>query len=139
MKADLKEMLGGAVQAKFAHSFEKVMENLLDPNTPYKDKREINIKMKFVQNEMRDNVLVEVNVTEKLASQGGLATQFEIGKDLRTGKIYAEEYGKQLKGQFAMDMTELDPAPNVNRETGEILDNASDEKTVVDFRKAQGE
>lgn len=97
-KIELKEMVGGALQQKFAHSFEKVMENMLDPNMPYKDKREIVIKMKFVQNEARDNVATEIHVTEKLASQSAMITQFSVGKDLRTGEIIAEEYGKQLKG-----------------------------------------
>lgn len=50
-KIDLREMVGGALQDKFQHSFERVMENLQDRNTPYKDKREIVIKMAFVQNE----------------------------------------------------------------------------------------
>ena len=31
-KVDLKEMMGGALQAKFQHSFERVMENLQDRN-----------------------------------------------------------------------------------------------------------
>lgn len=50
-KVDLKEMIGGSVQEKFQHSFDRVMENMQDVNTPYKEKREINIKMTFVQNE----------------------------------------------------------------------------------------
>ena len=123
-KIELKEMVGGALQAKFAHSFEKVMENMLDPNMPYKDKREIVIKMKFAQNEARDNIATEITVKEKLASQSALIAQFSVGKDLRTGEIMVEEYGKQLKGQIEVDA-----------ETGEIMDR----KGVVDFRKAQGE
>lgn len=130
-KIQLKEMVGGALQAKFAHSFEKVMENMLDPNMPYKDKREIVIKMKFVQNEARDNIVSEITVTEKLASQSALTTQFAVGKDLRTGEIVAEEYGKQLKGQLSMDSM----IESVDPETGEITESRS----VVDFRKAQGE
>lgn len=49
MKIDLKDVAGGAVQEKFAHSFEKVMENMQDVNTPYKDKRQIIITMPFMQ------------------------------------------------------------------------------------------
>lgn len=123
-KIELKEMVGGALQAKFAHSFEKVMENMLDPNMPYKDKREIVIKMKFAQNEARDNIATEITVKEKLASQSALIAQFSVSKDLRTGEIMVEEYGKQLKGQIEVDA-----------ETGEIMDR----KGVVDFRRAQGE
>lgn len=130
-KIDLKEMVGGALQDKFQHSFERVMENLQDRNTPYKNKREIVIKMVFVQNEQRDNVVASVKVTEKLASQGELTTQFAMGKDLRTGEVIAEEYGNQLKGQMALDTKTV----NVDMETGEVLE----EETVVDFRKVKGE
>lgn len=128
-KIDLKEMVGGALQDKFQHSFDRVMENLQDRNTPFKDKREITIKMTFVQNEQRDNVVASVKVTEKLASQGELTTQFAMGKDLRTGEVVAEEYGgNQLKGQMMLDASQVDP------ETGEIA-----EETIVDFRKVKGE
>lgn len=131
-KIDLREMVGGALQDKFQHSFERVMENLQDRNTPFKDKREIIIKMTFAQNEQRDNVVALVKVTEKLASQGELTTQFAMGKDLRTGEVIAEEYGNnQLKGQMALDTK----VAKVDMETGEVLE----EETVVDFRKVKGE
>lgn len=130
-KIDLREMVGGALQDKFQHSFERVMENLQDRNTPFKDKREIVIKMTFAQNEQRDNVVASVKVTEKLASQGELITQFAMGKDLRTGEVIVEEYGNQLKGQTSMDTSTV---ANVDMETGEVL-----EDTVVDFRKVKGE
>lgn len=131
-KIDLREMVGGALQDKFQHSFERVMENLQDRNTPFKDKREIIIKMTFAQNEQRDNVVASVKVTEKLASQGELTTQFAMGKDLRTGEVIAEEYGSnQLKGQMALETK----VAKVDMETGEVLE----EETVVDFRKVKGE
>lgn len=125
MKIDLKDIASGALQEKFAHSFEKVMENLQDVNTPYKDKRQIVITMTFVQNEQRDNVIADISVKEKLAAQGGLTTQFAVGKDLRSGKVVAEEYGKQLRGQISMD----DNMSKVDIETGE----------VIDMRKVKGE
>lgn len=128
-KVDLGKMVGGALQEKFQNSFRRVMENLQDVNTPYKDKREIIIKMTFVQNEQRDTVATDISVTEKLASQAKLITNFAVGKDLRTGEAFAEEYGKsQLRGQMQMDT-----APQVDLDTGEVLE----DETVVDFRKVK--
>lgn len=127
---NLKDMVSGALQQKFQNSFERVMENMQDENTPYKDKRQITITMTFVQNEQRDDVVCDIAVKEKLAMQGGLKTHFSVGKDLRTGKVVAEEYGNQLKGQMSMD----DAAENiatVDTETGEILED------VIDIRKAK--
>lgn len=140
----LQELVGGALQEKFNKAFEKVVENLQDINTPYKNKREINIKLKFTQNELRDDVSVEVDVTEKLAPQAGMKTGFAIGKDLATGELFAEEYGKQIKGQMTVaeyEKLQQEAAPEsgnvivgnvVDPETGEILE----QDTVVDFRKA---
>lgn len=126
---NLKNMVGGALQQKFQNSFERVMENMQDENTPYKDKRQITITMTFVQNEQRDDVVCDIAVKEKLAMQGGLKTHFSVGKDLRTGKVAAEEYGNQLKGQ--MSMSDDESVAAVDLETGEVLED------VIDIRKAK--
>ena len=113
------------------------MENLQDPNTSFKVKRGIDIKLGFTQNENRDDVKVSVVVSEKLAPQQDMSTSFYIGKDLQTGEVFAEEYGKQVRGQ--MSLNEIAPveqtvsAEVIDTETGEILEDAG---TVVDFRKA---
>ena len=138
-KVELQSIVGGQLQEKFKHAFEKVIENLQDPNTSYKVKIGINIILDFVQTEARDNVAVSVLVTEKLAPQQDMNTMFYIGKDLRTGELYAEEYGKQVRGQMSLDdyQTADEPATEektVDEETGEILDD--DQSKVVDLRKA---
>ena len=141
-KVELKDLVGGALQEKFSKAFEKVIENLQDQNTSFKVKRGITIKMSFVQNEARDDVSVMVDVSEKLAPQAGMKTSFSIGKDLKTGEIYAEEYGKKIKGQ--MSLKDYETASEqakvqkidgdvVDTETGEIIEHANN---VVDLRKA---
>ena len=133
MKTNLKELAGGAVQEQFSASFEKVMENLQNPNTPYKNVREITIKLKFTQNEGRDDVKCSILVSEKLAPQSTMETAFSVGKDLRTGEIYYTEYGKQLRGQISMeDVKQAEIPANVDQETGEVLPEHTD--NVVDFR-----
>lgn len=131
-KIELRELVGGALQEQFAKSFEKIVENLQNPNTPYKNSREITIKLKFTQNEKRDDVKCGILVTEKLAPQSPMETSFAIGTDLRTGEVYAKEYGKQVKGQLSMNMET--PAAKVDEETGEILN--ENPGNVVDLRKA---
>lgn len=127
---ELKDLVGGAVQEKFNRAFERVVENLQDQNTSFKVKRRITITMDFIQNEQRDDVSCAVNVVEKLAPSSPMATSFAIGKDLKTGEMYAEEYGKQIKGQMKLEDFAT-PEPAVDAETGEIIEN-----NVVDFRKA---
>lgn len=134
-KIELKELVGGALQDKFQKSFEKVIENLQDVNTTYKAKRNINIKLTFEQNEARDDVKVNIEVTEKLAPQTPMKAMFYIGQDLKTGQLFAEEYGNQIKGQRTLDdykTEEIVDGKAVDTETGEII-----EDKVVDFRKTQ--
>lgn len=131
-KIELKELVGGALQEQFAKSFEKVIENLQNPNTPYKNTREITIKLKFQQNERRDDVKVGIAVAEKLAAQSPMETGFSIGTDLRTGEVYAVEYGKQLRGQMSIEDMQPPQDDDIDPDTGEIL-NAPN---VIDLRKA---
>ena len=53
MEISLQELAGGALQEKVNQAFEKVMQNMQDPNTPWKNKRKITVGITFVQNEDR--------------------------------------------------------------------------------------
>lgn len=126
-KIELQDLVGGALQEKFQKAFSKVIENLQDVNTSYKIKRGITIKLTFDQNEARDDVSVSVDVSEKLAPQAQMKTSFYIGKDLKTGDVYAEEYGKQIRGQMSLEdyetkdeVKEID-GNKVNTTTGEVV------------------
>lgn len=100
-------------------SFDRVHANLLDPNTAYKEKREINIKMVFQQNEARDDVAIDIQVKEKLAPQIPISTRMAIGTDLRTGELIAEEYGVgQIRGQMEMEEEVIDIRKEATIKTG---------------------
>lgn len=73
-KVNLEQFAGGALQEKFDSAMEQVLANLLDPNTPWKNKREINIKVTFEQNEDRDDTTVDVSVVPKLAAAKSIGT-----------------------------------------------------------------
>lgn len=130
----LNELLGGALQETFQSSLEKVLENMLDINTPYKTRRSITIKLSFDQNEVRDDIKVHIDVSEKLAPRGTMETSFAFGRNLETGEIVAEEYGKQIKGQLHLNDAKpkyeaLEDGRMVDMETGEI------EEGVIDLRE----
>lgn len=128
-KVSLEKIAGGALQEKFSQSFEKVINNLSDPNTSYKEERKITITLKFAQNETRDDVICSLAVVEKLAAHKQTKTSFAIGKNLRTGDISVEEYGKN---QISLDDL------NVDTETGEIIEEEKEEKAegnIIDLRK----
>lgn len=127
-KISLENIAGGALQEQFSKAFARVIENLADPNTSFKETRKITITLKFNQNEQRDDVSCEVNVAEKLATQAHTKTSFSVGKDLKTGDVYAEEYGK-LKGQTSMLDITVDP------ETGEVIEETPASSNIINLRK----
>lgn len=114
------------MQEQFQKSFEAVIDNMLNPNTSYRNSREIVIKLKFTQNEARDDVHCAVSCSEKLAPQSPMETAFSIGTDLRTGEKYVEEYGKHVRGQVTIDEVIEE---TVDEDTGEIK--------VIDLRNAK--
>ena len=132
MKVSLEEILGGGLQEQFTKSFDKVIANLADPNTAFKPCRKITIELKFTQNEARDDVSCAVSVKEKLEAQAPMSTAFMIGKNLKTGEMYAEEYGRhnRLKGQTTIDEMKVDPS------TGEVLEEQpKTASNVIDLRR----
>ena len=132
-KVSLEQIMGGGLQEQFSKSFDRVIENLADPNTGFKEARKITIELKFTQNEARDDVSCAVSVKEKLEAQAPMSTAFMIGKNLKTGEMYAEEYGRHnhLKGQTTFEDMKVDP------ETGEVLEEQpKTTAAVLDLRHA---
>ena len=132
-KVSLEQIMGGGLQEQFGKAFDRVIENLADPNTGFKEARKITIELKFTQNEARDDVFCAVSVKEKLAAQAAMSTAFMVGKNLKTGELYAEEYGRHnhLKGQMSVDEMNVDPS------TGEVIEEQPKvSANVIDLRKA---
>ena len=130
MEISLQELAGGALQEKVNQAFEKVMQNMQDPNTPWKNKRT------FAQNEDRTDCTCDISVDTKLAAVKPVSTKFCTQKDLATGEIYAQEYGPGIRGQMSFEdvdqnMVEIN-GNMVDTETGEIKEDG-----VIDLRGAK--
>lgn len=134
-KINLEEFAGGALQEKFEQAFEKTIQNMLDPNTPWKNKRKITVEVTFEQDEMRQDTAVHVSVVTKLAPVKPVETRMVIGKNLKTGETFAEEYGKQIRGQMSIDDFQENEVGEqlVDVETGEV----KEPEKIVDFRAKQ--
>ncbi|MCM1220631.1 MAG: hypothetical protein NC548_39700 [Lachnospiraceae bacterium] len=122
---DLRGIADGALQEKFQAALEEVLRNMQDPNTPWKNKREITIRLKFIQNEERNDTACEISVEKKLAQPKSVMTKFAVGRDLSTGRVEAVEYGPGIKGQMSLDDFQ---------ESGQ---DKGSRNTVVDFRSAK--
>lgn len=115
-KVSLSALTGGALQEKFDRAMETVINNMQDPNTPWKNKRGITIKLMFEQDEDRNDATVHISVETKTAPVKPIATRMAVGKDLATGEVFAQEYGSQIRGQMSMD-----PSTGEVKETGNVL------------------
>jgi len=70
----------GAVSERFEEEMEKLIENVLDPNTDIKKIREITIKLKIKPAlENRERCSLETIVSSKLAPAKALASHIHIG------------------------------------------------------------
>ena len=123
----LDELCRGVLTEIVNMDLEKIVENILDPNTSETKKRKLTINISFSPNSGRD--LVDVDITTKtiLAPVEGVNTKIVIGKDLKTGKVAMEEWNKQIPGQMVLQ--------GVDTETGEILEPVETENKVLDLRK----
>lgn len=123
----LQEVAGGALQEKANQALQKVFANMQDPNTPWRNKRVVTIKLSFTQNEDRDDSTCEISVDTKLAPVKPVETKFSIAKNLKTGEVEAMEYGPGIKGQMTLSDYPIDrtseitiDGKRVDTETGEI-------------------
>ena len=132
---DLRGFAGGALQEKAEEAMRKVISNMRDPNTPWKKQRQIVMKLTFAQNESRDDTEVSVSVDVKLAPVSPVDTRMAIGVDLRVGKAYAQEYGKQVRGQMCFDDLEP-PASSGVQDAGAPAGEEGAGSDVIDFRSA---
>lgn len=109
---NLEQFADGALAEKFNIALKEVLENIADPNTPFKTKRKLTIDLTFITDEERELSVVGIETKTKLAQPKGVATKIIIDRDGKGGVI-ASEYGKQIRGQRYMQ---------VDEETGEILE-----------------
>lgn len=134
-KIDIKEIAGGGFQEQFQKSFEKIVENLKDPNTSFRDKRKMVITLTFVQDENREDVSCGIAFNEKLAPRNMIKTQYSIGEDLSTGKLQVQEYGPgTIPGQIKLDDYVAEQTIDgkiIDTDTGEIIG----ESRPIDLRK----
>lgn len=112
-KFDIKELARGAVMEQFDIEFEKVIANIMNPNTPYKATRKITLEITLKPNdEDRDMVSIAANAKIKLAAYQPINAQIAIGRI--GGEYVAEEIVKgQIKGQTNLDELNNDKVVNM--------------------------
>lgn len=94
------ENLGcGAAAEKFEESLQKVLADILDPNTVATASREISLKVSFKPSEERTSADVMITCDEKLAKDKAFPTKIFIGRDVQ-GNPEAHEINAQQMNLF---------------------------------------
>jgi hypothetical protein len=88
----LANLAGGAAVEAFDHALGEVLENIRDPNTDPKAKREINLKIWIKPNEHRNLGDIGIVCTHKTAPQATIPTSIIIDRN-SDGKAVANELG----------------------------------------------
>ncbi|MHC4864656.1 MAG: hypothetical protein ACYTEX_11255 [Planctomycetota bacterium] len=87
----LTNLGGGAAVEKFQEEFEKVVQNISDPNTDAKAKREVILKVTIQPDSERRLAGMKIEALAKLAPSVAYATRAFIGVDRESGKVSAFE------------------------------------------------
>lgn len=123
---NLETLANGAFAERVNQAVKEVMENIADPNTPWKTKRKVTIEMTFEAKEDRDITTIDIVAKAKLAPRESIHTKILIDKSM-DGEIIGAEFKKQIPGQTMM---------KVDSETGEILSTGI-ENNVEDLKGLQ--
>ncbi|MBE7387861.1 replication terminator protein [Ligilactobacillus salivarius] len=134
---NILQLAQGAVQEKLDREFEKVFENIQDPNVNATAKRTITLKIDLVPDDVRQVVKTNVTATSKLAPTDPVATTILTGKDLTTNKIEARELQSGVPGQ-----TYIDEKGDLRTDTGDPVDVIEKEtkkkSKVIDLQEKRG-
>lgn len=130
IKIDLSKIANTALQEKVDKELEKVLDNILDPNTEAKAARKVTITLTMSTDDERTVVKTGMEVKSTLAPQKGVATTVIVGRD-DAGIIHANELKSGAPGQ-----TYFDDNGDMRTDTGELIEKVEQQNTnIIDYNK----
>jgi repressor of nif and glnA expression len=107
----LDELMDGALTERFNREMDRVLQNVFDPNTDPKAKRQIQIVIEIAPNEQRDSAKFKVDVKTKIAPPMAISQMCFLYQD-DEGNVTAAEVTREVPGQIDMNGNEQ-PLPRV--------------------------
>jgi len=98
-KVSLLNLKEGAAIEAFDHELQRVLDNIVDPNTNPETKREVILKVSIKPDENRDIGEVQIDCTPKLAGQKSVMTKIVVGRIGSKGE--AREFVTQQQDLFS--------------------------------------
>jgi hypothetical protein len=95
-RASLLTLARGAAIERFDAELQRVLDNIIDPNTSEKQGREITLKVKFKPNETRSATVTEIHCSSKIAPPAPCSTMLWVGKDRGKGVAIEAESPDQM-------------------------------------------
>ena len=132
IKLDLSQIGEGGLQEKVDKELEKVIANILDPNTEAKTARKLVITLTMKSDETRQTVATAMEIKSTLAPQKAIATTVLIGQE--GSQVYANELKSNMPGQ-----TYFDDKAILRTDVGEPIEDIEDEddrQVVLEFASA---
>ena len=97
------EMAQGAIMEQVNVEVSRIVDNILDPNTDAKKKRQLVLTVDFTPSSDRSAVVVSATAKSKLLPNNAIQTTLYVGADASTGEIQAVEMVPQIPGQQGFD------------------------------------
>ena len=117
-KQSILEMARGAIMEQVDIEVSKVIENIVDPNTEAKKKRQIVLTVDFVPSADRQTVTVTATAKSKLIPNNAIQTSLFVGVDYSTGEVLATEMSANIPGQTGLDGSVEEEAPKLKMISG---------------------
>lgn len=114
---DLNSFANGAMAERLNQELQKVLDNVVDPNTDPKKVRKVTMVVSIASNENRELANVSVQVKSTMAPAKNIESQLIMDYD-NNGKITGAELKSGVKGQ-----TYIDPEGDVSDDTGNKIIN----------------
>ncbi len=105
------EMARGGFLEQVDYEMNKVIDNILDPNTKATGKRKITITMELNPDDSRRNIAVNFGTKLSLVATNPLTTTLYIAGENGTGEVQVVEMTPQIPGQMNLDGDEQSAPP----------------------------
>ena len=96
--SSILEMAQGAIMEQVNMEVGKIVDNILDPNTDAKKKRQLNLVVDFAPSADRSTVVITATAKSKLIPNNAVQTTLYVGADSK-GEVQAVEMVPQIPGQ----------------------------------------
>lgn len=103
------DMAHGAIKERVDYEMEKVLKNILDPNTKATKKRTLTVTLELLPDDDRRQIGVKATSKSKLEPTNAVATALYITGDTDTGEAQAVEMIPEIPGQTGFDGAEQEP------------------------------